>query len=169
MSKIFCLTCEKIHEKRFSCGDLPEPNDTQPKLACEKHHRILIGKDKCIDCKPMQEPSNLGKPTDQKPIWEDESLIKEINDIWLIPGFKSKPSEVHATLDLIKQVEKAAYVQGYKDGSGEIAADVEALSEQYNQGYERGKTEFLCRKCKVSHVNHLINCGYHDVEEFYKE
>jgi hypothetical protein len=23
-------------------------------LACEKHHRILIGKDKCLDCKPKQ-------------------------------------------------------------------------------------------------------------------
>jgi hypothetical protein len=23
-------------------------------LACSKHHRILIGKDKCIDCQPKQ-------------------------------------------------------------------------------------------------------------------
>ena len=86
----------------------------KPKLACEKHSRILIGKDRCVECEPTTSGS-----------WEEE--YEKFWDKW--DKFSSQ-SYYYDIKSFIAKVEQAAFERGRRDYYEAICRQYDLIKEK---------------------------------------
>ena len=83
-----CVKCSKRYKTMRGIKICPKCFLTVPSLFCDKHHRILIGKSRCVDCEKLlnkQDKSTCVRGSDDVRIMTKDKL-RELKK-WLTKGY----------------------------------------------------------------------------------